>query len=166
MLRQSRESGPRQEELVLHFQDDLSLYQGEKMHWQQRKYSATMVLLLLFSLSLTACNTPLVGTNNPLPTLTVEPGWETVLQTHGDTANQSEKKNQSFPLYHILPKTYLRLSVTCAGDGSVSIQVKAPTIAIATATCANTSQTSRTDVFIDSPQDPITLNLTVSGSVQ
>ncbi len=139
------------------------------MHLQHNKqYSAIylLTLLLLLSLVTAACNASWLQVNNPLPTLTVEPGWRVVMQTSGDTTNQSQGKSQNFSLNHVSAHTILRLSIACVGNGSATAKTKVPSIAVAMATSMGTPQTVTTDLVVDTPQTQLTINVRISGSVK
>lgn len=140
------------------------------MYVQQRRWWTTgclLALCLLSSLVSTACSTLWVQTTNPLPTLTVEPGWEIVVQRSGETTNQRQGNNQTFSLNQVSAQTYIRLVIACNGQGgSATLQTDAPFRALATATCAGTPQTVSTDLFVETSQEHLPVHLTVRGSVQ
>lgn len=142
------------------------------MHLQQGKRQTTIYLLtvlLLFSLVLTACNAPWAQASKPqpLPTQTAEPGWKIVFQTHGDATNQSEGKSQNFSLGQVPTSAYyLRLSITCTGQGSARAQIEVPSLAGTETDCGDTPQTAIIDSPAIAPQAQLTVNLTISGSVK
>ena len=140
-----------------------------KMHLRQGKRETTILLLtalFLLSFLLAACNLPWASAPQLLPTLTAEPGWKIVLQTHGETTDQREEKVQTFSLGQFSAGAYLRLSIACAGQGSMSVQTKTPYIALSTLTCTDIPRTATVDSPVDTSQPQLTVHLTIHGLVQ
>lgn len=143
-----------------------------KLHLRQGKRQTTVSLLmalLLLSLLLAACNGSWMQVSKPqsLPTLTVEPGWKIVLQTQGNTTNQSDNKSQSFSLGRFPAGVYLLSSLSCTGQGLAGFQIKAPSyLDEANLTCMDIPQTSSGISQVDISQEQLTANLTIHGSVE